>query len=139
MLLAKIGARKTFLRIMVLWAVCSAGLAAMTGQNSYYLWRFLLGASEAGLFPGILLYLTFWVPVSRRARFTALFMASIPIAGVIGGPLSGLIMHTMDGVGRTAQLAVAFPDRRHSAAAARFRRDPTAARYAGECTVAVAR
>ena len=98
MLLAKIGARKTFLRIMILWAVCSAGLAAMTGQNSYYLWRFLLGASEAGLFPGILLYLTYWVPVSRRARFTALFMASIPIAGVIGGPLSGLIMHTMDGV-----------------------------------------
>ncbi|SAL76282.1 d-galactonate transporter [Caballeronia choica] len=98
MLLAKIGARKTFLRIMVLWAVCSAGLAAMTGQNSYYLWRFLLGASEAGLFPGILLYLTFWVPVSRRARFTALFMASIPIAGIIGGPLSGFIMHTMDGV-----------------------------------------
>jgi MFS family permease len=98
MLLARIGARKTFLRIMILWAVCSAGLAGMSGQNSYYLWRFLLGASEAGLFPGILLYLTYWVPVSRRARFTALFMASIPIAGVIGGPLSGLIMHTMNGV-----------------------------------------
>lgn len=97
LMLAKIGARKTFVRIMVLWAICSAGLAAMTGQNSYYLWRFLLGASEAGLFPGILLYLTYWVPSTRRARFTALFMASIPIAGAIGAPLSGLIMHTLDG------------------------------------------
>jgi len=98
LMLAKVGARKTFVRIMVLWAICSAGLAGMTGQNSYYLWRFLLGASEAGLFPGILLYLTYWVPSARRARFTALFMASIPIAGAIGAPLSGLIMHTMDGV-----------------------------------------
>ncbi|MEZ2308226.1 MAG: MFS transporter [Paraburkholderia graminis] len=98
LLLARIGARRTFLRIMLLWAVCSAGLAAMTGQNSYYLWRFLLGASEAGLFPGILFYLTYWVPISRRARFTALFMASIPIAGVIGSPVSGLIMHTMHDV-----------------------------------------
>lgn len=98
LLLGKIGARRTFVRIMVLWAVCSAGLAGMTGQNTYYLWRFLLGASEAGLFPGILLYLTYWVPVSRRARFTALFMASMPVAGVISAPISGLIMHTMGGV-----------------------------------------
>ena len=98
LLLARIGARKTLVRIMLLWAICSAGFAAMSGPYSYYTWRFLLGASEAGLFPGVLLYLTYWVPSSRRARFTAMFMASIPLAGIIAGPLSGTIMHAMEGV-----------------------------------------
>lgn len=99
LMLAKIGFRKTLLRIMVLWAVCSALLAAMTGPTTYYFARFLLGAAEAGLFPGVLLYLTYWVPVSRRTRFTAVFMAALPLSGVLGGPLSGSIMHAMGGVG----------------------------------------
>ena len=77
LMLARIGFRKTLLRIMVLWAVCSGLLAAMTSPNSYYFARFLLGAAEAGLFPGVLLYLTYWVPVSRRTRFTAVFMANV--------------------------------------------------------------
>jgi MFS family permease len=97
LMLAKIGFRKTLLRIMILWAVCSGLLAAMTSANTYYFARFLLGASEAGLFPGVLLYLTYWVPVSRRSRFTAVFMAAIPLSGVISGPLSGSIMHGMEG------------------------------------------
>jgi MFS family permease len=97
LLLARIGFRKTLTRIMLLWAVCSALLAVMTGPHSYYIARLLLGASEAGLFPGVLLYLTYWVPVSRRTRFTAVFMAAIPVAGILGAPLSGLIMHGMDG------------------------------------------
>ena len=97
LMLARVGFRKTLLRIMVLWAVCSALLASMSSANSYYFARFLLGAAEAGLFPGVLLYLTYWVPVSRRTRFTAVFMAAIPLSGVISGPLSGLIMHTMEG------------------------------------------
>jgi len=97
LMLARIGFRKTLLRIMILWAVCSGLLAAMSSPNTYYFARFLLGAAEAGLFPGVLLYLTYWVPVSRRTRFTAVFMAAIPLSGVISGPLSGLIMHTMDG------------------------------------------
>lgn len=98
LMLAKIGFRKTLLRIMILWAVCSGLLAVMTSQHSFYFARFLLGASEAGLFPGVLLYLTYWVPVSQRSRFTAVFMAAIPLSGVISGPLSGSIMHGMEGV-----------------------------------------
>jgi MFS family permease len=95
--LAKAGVRKTLLRIMVLWGLCGAALALMTSAPQYYLLRFLLGAGEAGLFPGMLLYLTFWVPAGRRARFTAMFMASIPVAGTLGGPFSGWIMHAMAG------------------------------------------
>src|SRR5438045_8568424 len=97
LLLARIGFRKTLTRIMLLWAVCSALLALMTGPHSYYIARLLLGASEAGLFPGVLLYLTYWVPVSRRTRFTAVFMAAIPVAGILGPPLSGATLHGMDG------------------------------------------
>ncbi len=97
LMLARIGFRKTLLRIMLLWAICSGLLAVMTSPMSYYVARFLLGAAEAGLFPGVLLYLTYWVPVSRRTRFTAAFMAAIPLSGVIGAPLSGLIMHATEG------------------------------------------
>jgi MFS family permease len=96
--LHKVGVRATLLRIMVLWGLCSASMAFMRGASSFYLMRLLLGAAEAGLFPGMLLYLTYWVPLRRRARFTALFTASIPIAGMIGGPLSGWLIDAMDGV-----------------------------------------
>jgi D-galactonate transporter len=96
--LQKVGVRKTLLRIMVLWGLCCVGLAFMASSNHYYVLRFLLGAAEAGLFPGILLYITYWVPASRRARFTACFMASIPLAGMIGGPLSGWLMQSMNGL-----------------------------------------
>jgi D-galactonate transporter len=95
--LAKAGVRKTLLRIMVLWGICSTFLSLMTTPAHFYLLRFLLGVGEAGLFPGMILYITFWVPASRRARITAMFMASIPIAGMLGGPLSGWIMHAMAG------------------------------------------
>ena len=96
--LHRVGVRATLLRIMVLWGLCCAALAFMVSAESFYLMRFLLGAAEAGLFPGMLLYLTYWVPLSRRARFTALFTASIPIAGMIGGPLSGWLIHAFEGV-----------------------------------------
>lgn len=97
-MLARIGARLTLLRIMVLWGLCCMALAWMTTPGQFYLLRFLLGAAEAGFFPGILLYLTYWIPSHRRARFTAVFMASIPIAGLLGGPIAGLVMNGMDGV-----------------------------------------
>lgn len=96
--LAKNGARKTLLRIMVLWGLCSAAMAFMRGPREYYILRCLLGAAEAGLFPGVLLYLTYWVPAARRAFFTALFMFSIGVSGIIGGPLSGGIMRWLQGV-----------------------------------------
>lgn len=92
--LSRIGIRRTMLRIMVVWGVCSAAMALMSTPLQYYLLRFFLGAAEAGLFPGILLYTTLWFPPSRRARITALFMASIPIAGIVGGPLAGWIMRS---------------------------------------------
>jgi len=96
--LARVGLRRTLMRIMILWGLACIGLGFMYDQWTYYGLRFFLGAAEAGLFPGILLYLTYWVPSSRRARFTALFVASIPIAGIAGGPLAGAIMQTMGGV-----------------------------------------
>jgi len=98
MVLHKTGVRLTLLRIMVLWGLFSAGMAFMQTSTHFYVMRFLLGAAEAGMFPGMLLYLTYWVPLNRRARFNALFTASIPLAGMIGGPLSGAIMHAFDGV-----------------------------------------
>lgn len=97
LLLARIGARRTFLRIMVLWSIFSASLAFITRSEYFYIMRFLLGAAEAGFFPGVLLYLSHWVPASRRARFTALFMSAMAMAGVVGGPLSAAILHLMDG------------------------------------------
>jgi MFS family permease len=95
--LHRVGARKTLLRIMLLWGACCTALALVTSPAELYVLRFLLGAAEAGLFPGILLYLTYWIPAERRAGFTALFMAAIPVAGIIGGPLAGAIMHGLDG------------------------------------------
>src|SRR5690606_17412309 len=77
LMLARIGARRTFLRIMVLWGLCSAALAGISEASHFYVLRFLLGAAEAGFFPGVLFYLSQWAPASRRARFTALFMSAM--------------------------------------------------------------
>jgi len=96
--LARTGVRKTLLRIMVLWGLCCAAMSFMSQAWHFYGLRFLLGAAEAGLFPGMLLYLSYWIPPGRHARNTAMFMASIPIAGILGGPLAGLIMHNLEGV-----------------------------------------
>lgn len=98
LLLKKIGARLTFARIMILWGVISAGFAFVTTATQFNVLRFLLGAAEAGFFPGVLLYITYWVPSERRARFTAMFMSALVLSGLIGGPISGVIMGGMDGV-----------------------------------------
>ena len=97
LLLAKVGARVTLLRIMVFWGACSAALALMSSPTEYYVLRFFLGAAEAGFFPGVLFFLTTWVPPSRRARFTAMFMSAIGISGLISGPISGAIMQGLEG------------------------------------------
>ncbi|MGI4943394.1 MAG: MFS transporter, partial [Janthinobacterium lividum] len=97
LLLARMGARVTLLRIMVLWGLCSAALALMTVPWHYYVLRTLLGAAEAGFFPGVLFYLTTWIPASRRGQFTAYFMSSIAISGIVSGPMSGGILHGLDG------------------------------------------
>lgn len=97
LLLQKIGARKTITRIMVMWGLISMGMSLVHAPWSFYLLRFLLGVFEAGFFPGIILYLTYWYPARYRARAIAVFSSAFAVAGVIGGPLSGWIMNDWAG------------------------------------------
>ncbi|GAB2890429.1 MFS transporter [Paraburkholderia jirisanensis] len=92
LLMKRIGARKTVTRIMLLWGGISTAMAFMTVPWQFYLARTLLGAAEAGFWPGIILYLTYWYPSARRARITSRFLLAIAAAGIIGGPLSGFIL-----------------------------------------------
>ena len=97
LLLHKAGARRWIARIMISWGVLSAASMFVWSPMSFYVIRFLLGAAEAGFFPGIILYLTYWYPAERRGRATSLFMTAIAFAGIIGGPLSGWILKSMNG------------------------------------------
>lgn len=97
LLLHKIGARKTILRIMVLWGLVSAGTMFVKTAEQFYLARFLLGVFEAGFFPGVLLFLTFWYPGERRAKVVSWFMLATLASAVITGPVSGWIMKNMHG------------------------------------------
>lgn len=92
LLLRRIGARKTVTRIMLLWGAISTAMAFMTAPWQFYLARTLLGAAEAGFWPGIILYLSYWYPSKRRARITSRFLLAIAVAGIVGGPLSGFIL-----------------------------------------------
>lgn len=94
----RIGARLTIARIMFLWSLFSALTAFMAQAQHFYILRFLLGAAEAGFFPGVLFYLSQWAPAQRRARMTALFMSAMALAGIIANPISGALMRGMDGV-----------------------------------------
>lgn len=94
----KVGARRWIARIMVTWGLISAAMMFVNTPTQFYVMRFLLGVAEAGFFPAILLYISQWFPSSRGAKVTALFMAAIPMSGVIGAPLSGWIMHSLSGV-----------------------------------------
>jgi MFS family permease len=98
LLLMRIGAPATLTRIMVLWGTVIVSM--MFARNEYWLYvqRFLLGAFEAGFFPGVLLYLSFWFPNHRRGRATSLFLVGIPLSGLIGGAISGAVMEGMDGL-----------------------------------------
>ncbi len=89
--LARFGARKWIARIMLSWGLLSGGMAFVTGQTGFYVMRVLLGAAEAGFFPGIIFYLTLWFPASYRGRVTSLFVIALPLSVVIGAPVSGLI------------------------------------------------
>ena len=90
--LERVGARKWIARIMVTWGVVSAGMALVTGPWSFMGLRFLLGAMEAGFFPGIILYLTYWFPSEHRAKVVGIFMVAIPISSLLGSPVSGAIL-----------------------------------------------
>ncbi|WP_084085154.1 MFS transporter [Cupriavidus sp. USMAA2-4] len=95
LLMHRIGAKATIARIMILWSLISAAMMFVQTPSQFYALRFLLGAAEAGFYPGMILYLTYWFPSHRRARMVALFMAAIPISGIFGGPLSGWVMQAM--------------------------------------------
>ena len=90
--LEKFGASRWIARIMVTWGVISAMMAMVSGETSFYVLRFLLGVAEAGFFPGIILYLTYWYPAEYRARFLAAFAIAVPVSTVIGAPVSGLLL-----------------------------------------------
>jgi D-galactonate transporter len=99
LLLEKIGARKTLLRIMLLWGVTAASMMFVSTPTQFYAARFLLGAFEAGFFPGVVLYFTYWYPSHRRGKVIALFMTATVIAGIVSGPVSGTILKYFDGAG----------------------------------------
>jgi D-galactonate transporter len=92
LVLEKLGARIWIARIMFSWGLVSAAMALVWNDTSFYIGRFLLGAAEAGFFPGIVLYLTFWFAAEHRAKMIGLFMAAVPISGIIGSPLSGWLL-----------------------------------------------
>jgi D-galactonate transporter len=98
LMLEKIGARKTLLRIMFCWGIVATGMMFVQTPMQFYVLRFLLGAFEAGFFPGVILYLTFWYPPARRGQMIAIFMTATTLASVIAGPLCGAIMKWMDGI-----------------------------------------
>ncbi|AMO24109.1 MFS transporter [Ramlibacter solisilvae] len=97
LVLEKIGARKTLLRIMVCWGVVAMAMMFVQTPTQFYVLRFLLGAFEAGFTPGVLLYLTYWYPSARRGRMIAVFLIGAIVASTIAGPLSGAIMKFLDG------------------------------------------
>jgi MFS family permease len=114
LILARVGARKWIARIMLTWGAVSAAFVLLgrlhwggvasafeltDPQFSFYMLRFVLGLAEAGFFPGVILYLTYWFPAGRRAHAMALFIVAIPLASAFGSPVSGLILDMLDRAG----------------------------------------
>ena len=97
LILERVGARLWIARIMVTWGLISGAMTLVTGPVSFCFARFLLGVAEAGFFPGIILFLTYWLPRRHRARYIGLFMLGIPVSSLIGGPISGALLG-LDGV-----------------------------------------
>jgi len=92
LILARTGARVWMARIMISWGLLAAAMMFVRGPLSLYGLRFLLGAAEAGFFPGMIYYMSRWFPPAERARATARFMVAIPLSGVLGGPISGALL-----------------------------------------------
>ncbi len=98
LVLAKVGARRWIARILITWGILSAATAFVWNPTSFYVVRVLLGAAEAGFFPGIIFFMTLWFPAEYRARMFATFNIAVPFSSVIGAPLSGFILEYMNGV-----------------------------------------
>ncbi len=99
LILHRIGARVWICRVLITWGIVSCCTALVRTPWEFYTVRFLLGLAEAGFFPGMILYLTYWFPSNRRAKMMAVLMAGNPVSGIIGGPLSGYILHHFSGSG----------------------------------------
>ncbi|VVD95527.1 MFS transporter [Pandoraea eparura] len=97
--LKRFGARRVFCTIMIGWGLCSAATLLVQSAGQFYAVRLLLGVSEAGFYPGVIYYLSTWLPLAHRSKAVAIFALGIVVAGVVTGPISGLIMTTFDGVG----------------------------------------
>jgi ACS family tartrate transporter-like MFS transporter len=97
--LARVGARIWICRIMVSWGIIASAMALVKTPTHFHVLRFLLGAAEAGFFPGVIFYLSRWFPASARARAIASFMIGIPLSGIIGGPLSGYLLNLNGNLG----------------------------------------
>ncbi|WP_233224178.1 MFS transporter [Amycolatopsis sp. BJA-103] len=97
-LMARIGARKSLVRIMASWGVVTVATMFVQDEYTFYVARFLLGVAEAGFFPGALFYLSRWFPSARRTRMTAIFFIGVPVSGIVGSVISGGIMHSLGGV-----------------------------------------
>ncbi len=92
LVMQKVGARLWIARIMITWGLISSGMVLISGSRSFLALRFLLGAAEAGFFPGVILYLTYWFPARYRARIVAVFMVAIPASSFLGSPLSAVLL-----------------------------------------------
>ena len=92
LILGKVGPRLWIARIMITWGIIATCMSLIKGAHSFYLLRFLLGVSEAGFFPGMILYLSYWFPSTERARAIAKFMTATSLAGVVGGPVSSFLL-----------------------------------------------
>jgi ACS family tartrate transporter-like MFS transporter len=97
LLLSRVGARRWIARILFSWGIISSAMMFVRGPWSFSVFRFLLGCAEAGFFPGVVLYLTYWFPARQRARAVALLMVASPVVGILGGPLSGALLEFMHG------------------------------------------
>lgn len=98
LIMHKVGARFWIMRIMISWGLISACMVFVQGEWSFYILRMLLGIAEAGLFPGVIYFLTQWFVVKDRAKANGMFLLGVSLANIIGAPLGGLLL-TMDGVG----------------------------------------
>jgi MFS transporter, ACS family, tartrate transporter len=92
LLLEKVGARRWLSRIMITWGFLAGGMALVKGPHSFYAMRLLLGAAEAGFFPGVILYLSYWIPAKYRARIIGMFTVAIPVSGFLGSPISAALL-----------------------------------------------
>lgn len=107
LILERVGPRVWIARIMITWGIISTAMCLITGPVSFYILRFLLGVAEAGFFPGVILYLTYWFPDRYLGRVTALFITAIPVISMLGSPISGWLL-TLDGLGGLAGWQILF-------------------------------